>query len=32
MWKVGCFYGTEEELIENAYRDSAKSGKKKKKE
>ena len=27
MWKVGCFYGTGEELIEKAYRDSAKSGK-----
>ena len=27
MWKVGCFYGTGEELIEKAYKDSAKSGK-----
>ena len=27
MWKVGCFYGTGKELIEKAYRDSAKSGK-----
>ena len=26
MWKVGCFYGTGEELIEKAYRDSEKSG------
>ena len=26
MWKVGCFYGTGEELIEKAYKDSAKSG------
>ena len=27
MWKVGCFYGTGEELIKRAYRDSKKSGK-----
>ena len=27
IWKVGCFYGTGEELIEKAYKDSAKSGK-----
>ena len=27
MWKVGCFYGTGEELIKKAYRDSKKSGK-----
>ena len=27
MWKVGCFYGTSNELIEKAYRDSNKSGK-----
>ena len=27
MWKVGCFYGTGKELIEKAYKDSAKSGK-----
>ena len=26
MWKVGCFYGTGEELIEKAYRDSEMSG------
>lgn len=26
MWKVGCFYGTGEELIEKAYKDSEKSG------
>ena len=26
MWKVGCFYGTGEELIKNAYKDSEKSG------
>ena len=26
MWKVGCFYGTGEELIEKAYRDSELSG------
>ena len=26
MWKVGCFYGTEEELIEKAYKDSEISG------
>ena len=27
MWKVGCFYGTGEQLIEKAYRDSNESGK-----
>lgn len=27
MWKVGCFYGTGQELIEKAYRDSELSGK-----
>lgn len=27
MWKVGCFYGTGEELIEKAYKDSEISGK-----
>ena len=27
MWRVGCFYGTGEELIKNAYKDSEKSGK-----
>ena len=26
MWKVGCFYGTGEELIEKAYKDSKRSG------
>ena len=26
MWKVGCFYGTGEELIAKAYKDSAESG------
>lgn len=26
MWKVGCFYGTGEELIERAYKDSKVSG------
>ena len=26
MWKVGCFYGTGEELIRKAYKDSKKSG------
>ena len=26
MWKVGCFYGTGEELIKKAYTDSEKSG------
>ena len=25
-WKVGCFYGTGDELISNAYEDSPKSG------
>ena len=28
MWKVGCFYGTGEELIKKAYKDSEESGKK----
>ena len=27
MWRVGCFYGTGEELIEKAYKDSELSGK-----
>lgn len=27
MWKVGCFYGTGEELVKKAYADSEKSGK-----
>ena len=27
MWKVGCFYGTGDELIKKAYKDSEKSGK-----
>ena len=27
MWKVGCFYGTGEELIKKAYQDSQNSGK-----
>ena len=26
MWTVGCFYGTGEELIEKAYKDSELSG------
>ena len=26
MWKVGCFYGTGEELIKKAYADSEESG------
>lgn len=26
-WKVGCFYGTGQELIDKAYRDSENSGK-----
>ena len=26
MWKVGCFYGTGEELIKKAYKDSKESG------
>lgn len=26
MWAVGCFYGTGEELIEKAYKDSTRSG------
>ena len=26
MWKVGCFYGTSDELIKKAYADSEKSG------
>ena len=25
-WKVGCFYGNSEELVEKAYKDSKKSG------
>ena len=28
MWTAGCFYGTGEELIERAYKDSEESGKK----
>lgn len=28
MWEVGCFYGTGEELIEKAYKDSGESGRK----
>ena len=31
MWKVGCFYGTGEQLIEKAYKDSKLSGKEYKK-
>ena len=31
MWKVGCFYGTGEQLIKKAYKDSEKSGKEYKK-
>ena len=31
MWKVGCFYGTGEQLIEKAYKDSELSGKEYKK-
>ena len=27
MWKVGCFYGTGEELVKKAYQDSKDSGK-----
>jgi hypothetical protein len=27
MWKVGCFYGTGEELIEQAYEDDKVKGK-----
>ena len=27
MWKVGCFYGTGQELIKKAYQDSEQSGK-----
>ena len=27
MWRVGCFYGTGQELIEKAYQDSEQSGK-----
>ena len=27
MWKVGCFYGTGQELIDKAYKDSEDSGK-----
>ena len=26
MWRVGCFYGTGEELIKKAYKDSEISG------
>ena len=26
MWRVGCFYGTGEELVAKAYKDSEKSG------
>ena len=26
MWRVGCFYGTSEELIKKAYEDSELSG------
>ena len=26
MWKVGCFYGTSDELVKKAYKDSEKSG------
>ena len=26
MWRVGCFYGTGEELIKKAYADSKESG------
>lgn len=26
MWRVGCFYGTGDELIKKAYKDSEKSG------
>ena len=26
MWSVGCFYGTGEELIRKAYKDSKESG------
>lgn len=26
MWRVGCFYGSGEELIKKAYKDSEKSG------
>ena len=26
MWKVGCFYGTGEELVAKAYKDSKLSG------
>ena len=28
MWRVGCFYGTDEELIKKAYADSEESGRK----
>ena len=27
MWKVGCFYGSGDELIKKAYMDSERSGK-----
>lgn len=26
MWRVGCFYGTGEELVKKAYKDSERSG------
>ena len=26
MWKVGCFYGTGEELVKKAYEDDEKKG------
>lgn len=26
MWRVGCFYGTGQELIDKAYQDSEESG------
>ncbi|OTG48369.1 hypothetical protein [Streptococcus agalactiae] len=28
MWRVGCFYGTGQELVEKAYKDSDESGRK----
>ena len=31
MWRVGCFYGTGEELIAKAYKDSGESGREYKK-
>ena len=27
MWRVGCFYGSGDELIQKAYKDSENSGK-----